>query len=64
MNGMVNVVLYFPRYMMITGITILALAFCMPDLQGDGEAGFRAVVADCADARMCRRAWLDCCWRA
>ena len=30
MNGMVNVVLYFPRYMMITGITVLALAFCMP----------------------------------
>ena len=25
MNGMVNVVLYFPRYMMITGITVLAL---------------------------------------
>ena len=33
MNGMVNVVLYFPRYMMITGITVLALAFCMPDLR-------------------------------
>jgi Na+/proline symporter len=33
MNGMVNVVLYFPRYMMITGITVLALAFCMPQIQ-------------------------------
>ena len=29
MNGMVNVVLYFPRYLMIAGITVLALAFCM-----------------------------------
>ncbi len=33
MNGMVNVVLYFPRYMMITGITVLGLAFCMNELQ-------------------------------
>jgi Na+/proline symporter len=33
MNSMVNVVLYFPRYMMITGITVLALAFCMPQIQ-------------------------------
>jgi Na+/proline symporter len=33
MNGMVNVVLYFPRYMMITGITVLALAFSMPQIQ-------------------------------
>jgi solute:Na+ symporter, SSS family len=33
MNGMVNVVLYFPRYMMITGITVLAIAFWMPELQ-------------------------------
>jgi Na+/proline symporter len=34
MNGMVNVVLYFPRYFMITGITALALAFCMTELKG------------------------------
>jgi Na+/proline symporter len=33
MNGMVNVVLYFPRYMMITGITVLALAYCMSQIQ-------------------------------
>ena len=33
MNGMVNVVLYLPRYMMITGITVLALAFCMPQVR-------------------------------
>jgi Na+/proline symporter len=37
MNGMVNVVLYFPRYMMITGITVLALAFCLPDLRAMGS---------------------------
>ncbi len=34
MNSMVNVVLYFPRYMMVTGITVLALAYCMPQIQG------------------------------
>jgi SSS family solute:Na+ symporter len=33
MSGFVNVVLYFPRYLMITGITILALAFCLPQLR-------------------------------
>ncbi len=33
MNSMVNVVLYLPRYMMITGITVLALAFCMPEIR-------------------------------
>jgi SSS family solute:Na+ symporter len=33
MNGWVNVVLYFPRYMMIAGITVLALAFCLPELR-------------------------------
>ncbi|MBA3484650.1 MAG: Na+:solute symporter [Pirellulales bacterium] len=33
MNGMVNLVLYFPRYMMITGITVLAVAFSMDELR-------------------------------
>ena len=37
MNGMVNVVLYFPRYMMITGITVLAIAFSMPQIRGMTE---------------------------
>ena len=54
MNGMVNVVLYFPRYLMITGITILALAFCMTDLRGNGQAGFRTNPAD-RPARLCSR---------
>jgi Na+/proline symporter len=39
MNGMVNVVLYFPRYLMVTGITILALAFCMPQLRNLQSSG-------------------------
>jgi len=33
MNGFVTVVLMFPRYMMIAGITVLALAFTTPELQ-------------------------------
>lgn len=33
MNGMVNLVLYFPRYMMITGITVLAIAFSMDEMR-------------------------------
>jgi SSS family solute:Na+ symporter len=36
MNGMVTVVLMFPRYMMIAGITVLALAFCMPEIRAAG----------------------------
>ncbi len=44
MNGMVNVVLYFPRYMMITGITILALAFCMPDLKAMEKPDFEQLL--------------------
>jgi Na+/proline symporter len=37
MSAVVNVVLLFPRYMLITGLTILALVFFMKDLQGMGE---------------------------
>lgn len=44
MNGMVNVVLYFPRYMMITGITILALAYCMPDLRAMEKPDFERLL--------------------
>jgi Na+/proline symporter len=44
MNGMVNVVLYFPRYMMITGITVLALAFCMTDLQAMDKPDFEKIL--------------------
>ncbi len=44
MNGMVNVVLYFPRYMMITGITVLALAFCMTELRGMDKPDFEKLL--------------------
>jgi Na+/proline symporter len=44
MNGMVNVVLMFPRYMMIAGITILALAFCMTELRGMDKPDFEQIM--------------------
>jgi Na+/proline symporter len=44
MNGMVNVVLYFPRYLMIAGITIIALAFCMPDLHAMAKPDFELLL--------------------
>jgi len=44
MNGMVCCVLYFPRYMMITGITVLALAFCMTDLQAMDTPDFEKLL--------------------
>lgn len=36
MSSTVNVVLFFPRYLMIMGLTILALAFYSPDLAAMG----------------------------
>ncbi len=44
MSGMVNVVLYFPRYMMIAGLTLLALAFCMPQLQAMDKPDFEELL--------------------
>jgi Na+/proline symporter len=44
MNGMVTVVLMFPRYMMIAGITVLALAFCMPQLQSQAAPDFEKIL--------------------
>jgi Na+/proline symporter len=44
MNGMVNVVLMFPRYLMIAGITVLALAFCMPVLRSQGNPDFEKIL--------------------
>lgn len=44
MNGMVNVVLMFPRYMMIAGITVLALAFCLPQLQSQAKPDFEKIL--------------------
>jgi len=44
MNGMVCVVLYFPRYLMITGLTVLGLAFCMPQLQSMPKPDFEKLL--------------------
>jgi Na+/proline symporter len=44
MTAMVTVVLMFPRYLMIAGITVLALAFCMPQLQSQGTPDFEKVL--------------------
>ncbi len=44
MNGMVNVVLYFPRYLMIAGITVLALAFWMPELRAMDKPDFERLL--------------------
>jgi Na+/proline symporter len=44
MNGMVTLVLMFPRYMMIAGITVLALAFCMPELRSQTTPDFEKIL--------------------
>ncbi len=44
MNGMVNLALYFPRYLMITGITVLALAFCLTDLRMMEKPDFELIL--------------------
>lgn len=44
MNGMVTVVLMFPRYLMIAGITVLALAFCLPQLQSQAKPDFEKIL--------------------
>jgi Na+/proline symporter len=44
MNGFVTLVLMFPRYLMIAGITVLALAFTMPELQSMGKPDFEKVL--------------------
>ncbi len=44
MSGMVNVVLFFPRYLMIAGITVLALAFCMPQLRAMDKPDFEKLL--------------------
>ncbi len=45
MSGVVNVVLLFPRYLLITGLTVLALAFFMDELRAMGESvDFEAIL--------------------
>ncbi len=44
MNGMVTCVLMFPRYLMVAGITVIALAFCLPELQSMAKPDFEKVL--------------------
>lgn len=37
MSGFVSVALFFPRYMLIAGLVVLAIAFLMPDLTAMGK---------------------------
>lgn len=38
MSGFVSLVMFFPRYMMVAGLTVLALVFMGPQIQAQGEA--------------------------
>lgn len=45
MSGIVSLVMLFPRYMMVAGLTVLALVFLGPDIQnGDGTFDFEQVL--------------------
>ncbi|HWA86994.1 MAG TPA: sodium:solute symporter family protein [Opitutus sp.] len=44
MNGFVTLVLMFPRYLMIAGITVLALGFCMPQLRAMQTPDFEQIL--------------------
>jgi len=37
MSGFVSLVMFFPRYMMVAGLTILALVYMGPDIQSQGS---------------------------
>src|SRR5208282_964719 len=43
-SGMVNVVLMFPRYFLIAGLTALALVFFMPQLHGQAKPDFEELL--------------------
>lgn len=42
-NGLVTLVLMFPRYLMIAGITIMGLAFLMPEIRGMEKPDFEKI---------------------
>jgi len=44
MSGLVNVVLMFPRYFMIAGLTVLALVFFMPQLHNMAKPDFEELL--------------------
>ena len=37
MSGLVSLVMFFPRYMMVAGLSVLALVYMGPDIQAQGE---------------------------
>jgi solute:Na+ symporter, SSS family len=43
-NGLVTLVLMFPRYMMIAGITVMALAFTMPQIRAMEKPDFEKIL--------------------
>jgi len=43
-NGLVTLVLMFPRYLMIAGITVLALAFTMPEIRAMETPDFEKIL--------------------
>jgi Na+/proline symporter len=43
-NGLVTVVLMFPRYLMIAGITVMALAFTMPEIRAMDKPDFEKIL--------------------
>lgn len=38
MSGIVSLVMFFPRYMMVAGLSVLAIVFMGPDIQQSGKA--------------------------
>ena len=44
MSGVVNVVLLFPRYMLITGLTVLGLLYYTDDIANGGAANFEQIL--------------------
>ncbi|MBN2180493.1 MAG: hypothetical protein JW715_01165 [Sedimentisphaerales bacterium] len=53
MSGFVSVALFFPRYMLIAGLVVLALVHLMPDLKAMGDAeGTEARVIELTSSEM------------
>ncbi|ELR72156.1 Putative sodium-dependent mannose transporter [Fulvivirga imtechensis AK7] len=44
MSGLVSLVMYFPRYMLVTGLTILALVFLGPKISQEGGFDFEMIL--------------------
>ena len=44
MNGWVTTVLMFPRYMMVAGLTVMALKYCTPQLQAMDKPDFESLL--------------------